>query len=205
LRKRFLAVLMAVAIAAPFASMLQAPATASPADEYAGPYFGDGNLPPGCIRDMSEDNPQNTCFHMLTGLNGLDSPQVDVLVLVPVSPTAERDMRIMRQSVEMWEAGIDYMASQMGLQWLTDGVDFHVTVDAIDPTGLTSMDRIDVTRDDAACSSRFEGSLLDVARSYELQITNDDATCEGATVAPPGLVLFEARLWRGLGSSDLGP
>jgi len=70
---------------------------------------------------------------MRTGLNALDSPEVDVLVLVPVSPTAERDMRIMRQAVEMWEGGVDYLAPQMGLGWLADGVDFHITVDSFDP------------------------------------------------------------------------
>ncbi len=39
-------------------------ALASPEDDYSGPYFGDGNLPPGCIRDMSRTNPDNDCFHM---------------------------------------------------------------------------------------------------------------------------------------------
>ena len=94
------------------------PAAASPEEHYSGPYFGEDNFPPGCIRDMSRLNPDNICHHMRTDLNALDSPKVDVLVMVPVSPTAERDMRIMRQSVEMWEGGIDYLAGQMGLDWL---------------------------------------------------------------------------------------
>ena len=58
-------------------------ASASPGDDYVGPYFGDKNLPPGCIKDMSRDNPDNDCFHAKVGLNALDSPQVDVAVLVP--------------------------------------------------------------------------------------------------------------------------
>jgi hypothetical protein len=41
----------------------------------------------------------------------------------------------MRQSVEMWEGGIDYLAGQMGLNWLATGMDFHITVDYIDLTG----------------------------------------------------------------------
>jgi len=110
-------------------------AQASPADDYVGPYFGDGNLPPGCIKDMSRDNPANVCYHGKLGLNALDSPQIDVAVLVPVSPTAERDMRIMRQAVESWEGGIEYLSGEMGLDWLQDGVDFHITVDSIDLTG----------------------------------------------------------------------
>ncbi len=44
-------------------------------------------------------------------------------------------MRIMRQSVEMWEGGIDYLAGQMGLDWLESGVDFHITVDYVDLQG----------------------------------------------------------------------
>lgn len=114
---------------------LVGPANASPADDYDGGYYGDGNLPPGCIKDMSPSNPANECYHLKLGLNGLDSPQVDVAVLVPVSPTAERDMRIMRQAVEMWEGGIDYLAGEMDLPWLAEGVDFHITVDYVDLTG----------------------------------------------------------------------
>ena len=59
------------------------PAGASPGDDYSGPYFGADNFPPGCIRDMSATNPGNVCHHMRTGLNALDSPKVDVLVMVP--------------------------------------------------------------------------------------------------------------------------
>src|SRR5690606_8546225 len=112
-----------------------ASAVAGTPDQYAGPYFGDGNLPPGCITDMSRDNPDNVCHHMRTDLNALDSPQIDVLILVPASPLAERDMRIMRQSIVMWDAGIVNLANQTGLDWLADGVDFHVTLDVIDLTG----------------------------------------------------------------------
>jgi hypothetical protein len=128
-----LAVLLALVVGGPAA--LVAPAGASPSEQYSGPHFGAGNLPPGCVRDMSPNNPANVCHHMRTGMNGLDSPEVDVLVMVPVSPTAERDMRIMRQAVEMWEGGIDYLAEQVGLGWLADGMDFHVTVDYVDPAG----------------------------------------------------------------------
>ena len=110
-------------------------AEASPADSYSGPYFGAGNLPPGCIANMVKPAPENICYHMRTNLNSLDSPQVDVLVMLPVSPTAERDMRITRQAIEMWEGGIDHLAREMGLDWLADGMDFHITVDHFDPAG----------------------------------------------------------------------
>jgi hypothetical protein len=115
--------------------IVSGPAAANPGEHYSGPYFGADNFPPGCIRDMSHKNPANICHHMRTDLNALDSPKVDVLVLVPVSPTAERDMRIMRQSVEMWEGGIDYLAGQMRLDWLAAGMDFHITVDHVDLAG----------------------------------------------------------------------
>lgn len=110
-------------------------ASASPGSDYSGTHFGNGNLPAGCVVDRSPTNPANICHHMKVGLNGLDSPQVDVAVLVPVSPTVERDLRITRQAVEMWEGGIDYLADQMGLGWLAAGMDFHITVDAVDLTG----------------------------------------------------------------------
>lgn len=112
-------------------------ASASPADDYVGPYFGDKNLPPGCIKDMSRDNPDNVCYHAKVGLNALDSPKIDVAVVVPASPTAERDLRILRQAAEAWEGGIDYLSGEMGLGWLRDGVDFRITPDVV---GLTEGD-----------------------------------------------------------------
>lgn len=100
---------------------------ASPSDDYVGPYFGDGNLPPGCIVDRSRENPENICYHGKVGLNALDSPKVDVAVLVPASPTAERDLRIMKQAADAWAGGIDYLAGEMGLGWLRDGVEFTIS------------------------------------------------------------------------------
>lgn len=94
---------------------------------YSTTHFGEGNLPAGCIVDRDQDNPDNQCHHLKVGLNNLDSPKVNVAVLVPVSPTAERDMRIMRQSVEMWGGGLDHLARQMDMDWLADGVEFNVT------------------------------------------------------------------------------
>ncbi len=117
------------------AAVAHLPASATQRADHSGPSFGDGNLPQGCIVSRSALDPANDCFHMKVGLNALDSPQVDVAVLVPVSPTVERDMRITRQAVQMWEGGIDHLAEQMGLGWLADGVDFHVTIDQIDLTG----------------------------------------------------------------------
>lgn len=103
-------------------------AAASPADRWAGPYFGDGNLPPGCLTELHVSD----CYHMRTGLNALDSPKIDVLVVVPVSPFAERDARIQTQAVEVWAEGIDHLARQMGLTWLSDAVEFRIAVNHID-------------------------------------------------------------------------
>lgn len=130
MRHKILAVLVGLAL------VMAAPtAKAGPSQDYRGPYFGANNLPPGCTRSHAVDDPNNICYRMRTGLNALDSPKVDVVVLVPVSPTAERDLRIMRQSVEMWEAGIDHLAKEMDLDWLEEGMDFHVTLDYFDPAG----------------------------------------------------------------------
>ena len=131
MRKLLRLLLPAVVAAALVTGAVSYADTSAPAvGPYSQSYFGDGNLPPGCVRDMNLDNPDNQCFHMRTGLNALDSPQVDVLVLVPASPTAERDMRVMRQVVEMWEGGIEQLARRMRQPWLTQ-VDFHITVDAL--------------------------------------------------------------------------
>ena len=112
MRKRT-AVLFGVVVSM-LAMTANTPVKATVADDYSGPYFGAGNLPPGCVADM-EVSPENICHHMRTDMNGLDSPQVDVLLLLPVTATIERDLRIMRQAVEMWEGGIDTLSPQMGL------------------------------------------------------------------------------------------
>src|SRR5688500_2589779 len=107
MRNRVAAVVLAVLALVGAGLSFGAPAVvAGPGEEYDGPYYGAGNFPPGCTAERAV-GPEHQCHHMRVDMNGLDSPQVDVLVLVPVSATAERDMRIMRQSVEMWESGID--------------------------------------------------------------------------------------------------
>ncbi len=89
---------------------------------------GHDNVQPGCITLHRELNP---CHQIATSMNGLDTPKIDVLILVPASPFAERDMRILRQSTEMWADGIDWMAEDIGLQWLADGVEFHIFMEMI--------------------------------------------------------------------------
>ena len=121
------------------------PAVASPGDDYTRSYFGDGNLPAGCVVDRDPLNPDNTCYHMKVGLNALDDPQIDVAVLAPVSPGVERDLRVGEQAVQMWGEGIDYLADEMGMEWLADGVDFDITTYElkVDPAGLL-VDPIDL-------------------------------------------------------------
>jgi hypothetical protein len=117
------------------ASLLASPAAAdSPAD--IGLRFSlveeTDTIQPGCTAYDVEDNP---CHQIATMMNGLDSPKIDVLILVPASPFAERDSRIMRQSVQMWADGLTWLAADMGLQWMADGVEFHIAVEMIDATG----------------------------------------------------------------------
>ncbi len=108
------------------AALLVPSALGSPSDTYAGPHTGDGRLPAECIVDRDPINPDNRCYHLKVGLNALDSPKVDVVVLIPVSPASERDMRIAVQSVQMWEDGIKHLATQMDLPWLADGLEMDV-------------------------------------------------------------------------------
>lgn len=124
---------------------LGAPAASAPSDDFTRSYFGDGNLPAGCVVDRDPLNPDNTCYHMKVGLNALDDPQIDVAVLAPVSPGVERDLRVGEQAVQMWGEGIDYLADEMGMEWLADGVDFNITTYElkVDPAGLL-VDPIDL-------------------------------------------------------------
>ena len=136
---------------------LGAPASSAPADDFTRSYFGDGRLPAGCIVDRDPINPDNECYHMKVGLNALDDPQIDVAILAPVSPVVERDLRVAEQAMQMWGDGVDYLADEMGLDWLADGVDMNITTHelVVDPAGLltepldlvatTSRDKINLT------------------------------------------------------------
>lgn len=124
-----------------------APATSAPSDDYTRSSFGDGNLPAGCVVNRDPLNPDNVCYHMKVGLNALDDPKIDVAILVPVSPVAERDIRVSEQAVQMWAEGVDYLADEMGMDWLADGVDMNITTHKlkVDPAGLLTepIDLID--------------------------------------------------------------
>ena len=47
----------------------------------------------------------------------------------------------MRQSVEMWDGGIDHLAKQMNMDWLAEGVQFNVTTKLVpvDANGLPTQ------------------------------------------------------------------
>lgn len=128
--RRLVLVLVALALAL----LGIAPAQGSPSESYLRPHFGNGSIPAGCIVDRDPINPDNHCYHMKVGLNALDSPKVDVDVLIPVSPAAERDMRVATQAVQMWDDGLHYLARQMNLPWLAKGFEMDVRTHAI-PVG----------------------------------------------------------------------
>ncbi len=98
------------------------------------------NLPPGCTADWIEVGDATDsiarftdgCYHMRADLNALDSPIIDVLLIVAASPWAERDLRAMQQVIDMYEAGFAYLAEQEGMTWLAEGVEFHVSIDRWD-------------------------------------------------------------------------
>jgi hypothetical protein len=138
-RRLSLVALVAAVLAAvlPTAQASDTDTTLSAMEVYEGPHLGANNFPPGCTRDASRDNPENVCFHQkdLSSLNPLGTAQIEVLLLVPASPTAERDIRIMRQAVAMWDGGIHFLGPRMGMPWLNN-VRFHVTLDVVnDATG----------------------------------------------------------------------
>jgi hypothetical protein len=132
--RRLIVALAALAVAfvvVPFAQ-------GGPQEFYAGPHFGNGKVPAGCLVDRDPINPDNHCYHMKVGLNALDSPKVDVAVLIPVSPAAERDMRAATQAVQMWDDGIHYLADHMDLPWLKQGfeMDVRTRLVPVDDNGL---------------------------------------------------------------------
>lgn len=94
-------------------------------------HYGVGNLPVGCTGESTGSTPHFTdgCYHMRTDLNYLDTPVIDVLLVPPASPHAERDLRLMRQAIEMWDAGVHDLAPQLDMDWLAEGVEFNILVD----------------------------------------------------------------------------
>lgn len=118
-----LTILLALALATP---LVPGQAAHGGADQ----HYGLGNLPAACTT-ASTSGPHFTdaCYHMRTDLNSLDTPIIDVLLVTPVTPYPERDLRVMRQAIEMWEAGIDHIAPQLDMDWLADNVEFNIFLD----------------------------------------------------------------------------
>jgi hypothetical protein len=128
-------VVLVMLLAAGLAGIL--PAVTAQEGGAGGPFFGDGNRPPGCTTSFQTVSVGNgltaprfldDCYHMRIDLNNLDSAKIDVLIVPPVSPYPERDLRAMYQSIEMWRDGIDYLAPKLGLNWLKSGVEFHIFI-----------------------------------------------------------------------------
>jgi hypothetical protein len=165
----------------------------------AASHFGDGNIPAGCILDRDEANPDNKCFHMKVGLNALDSPTVNVAVLVPVSPFAERDMRIMRQAVEMWDGGLHKLSKEMNLGWLSKGVKFNVTTKLVpvDANGLPTQAINLVKPKIVVIATNPVGGIgigIDpVAFVGELGLTGESGAPCGSIPNPFSMMAWEAR------------
>jgi hypothetical protein len=196
------------------AASLTTGAVASPADDYVGGHFGDGNLPAGCIKDYRTTNPDNHCYHMKTGLGALDSPIIDVALVIPASPDAELELRVIRQAVQSWEGGIHYLAGEMGLDWLKNTVKFHITptiagaasADPTNPDDVSTYPLVDPEIVVVAADPAGQGIGIDpVAQTtyaeensaYNLGILNDDMVpCDN--IANP----FRLDTWKGMPGYD---
>ena len=163
---------------------------------YHGPYFGKNNFPPGCTREASSDDPANICFRMkdLSRLNPLGTAEIEVLLLVPLSGTAERDMRIMRQAVAMWDGGIHYLAPKMGLSWLGN-LRFHVTLDFVDPSQGIQIPALPVPPDIVVVG--FNPSAGTGAGLDPLQLAG-----VGGVPCPPIAAPFDMNYWHSLPGFD---
>lgn len=175
---------------------------ASPSEYYVGGFYGEHNLPPGCIADSDPNNPDNRCYHQKVGLNALDTPNIDVAILVPVSPTAEQAVRIIRQAVEAWQGGIHYLAGQMGMPWLRDGVHFTINVKEVDlskthpdPISLVDPEIVIIASQDAGGI----GLGIDpVAAANSLQILPSPAGVPCMRVDNP----FSMKTWKSMPGFD---
>ena len=129
---RFVTALVVVVLIAAL-SQFSSRAGASPAEEYTGTHFGDGNMPPGCEHESFVNYENNACHHMRTGLNALDSPQVDVLIMVPVvADRRARHARSCARPSRCGKAGIALPRRRWDWTGSAEGMHFHVTVDVVD-------------------------------------------------------------------------
>ncbi len=61
------------------------------------------------------------CFHQFM-VNKPDTASIDVLIVPPTGATSLRDANLLRESVQMWEAGLKQGAHTSGMDWLRDGI-----------------------------------------------------------------------------------
>ena len=126
--------------------------SAARAEEEHGPYFGDGNVPacagrdgggaggrhrePGLLAGEHRDPglPPHAHRHERARLAGGRRARHGAGLAGRPSATCASCAR----PIEMWEGGIDYLARQMELDWLAEGMNFHITVDAVDVDAATA-------------------------------------------------------------------
>ncbi|MEA3203293.1 MAG: hypothetical protein QOI63_968 [Thermoplasmata archaeon] len=63
----------------------------------------------------------DACFHQFM-VNAPDTAHIDVAIVPPPGPLGLRDAALLRQSVQMWEAGLKAGAHTSGMDWLRDGL-----------------------------------------------------------------------------------
>jgi PKD repeat protein len=180
--RKSLSLMLATTVAAlsfvGLSAVTAAPAQASPADDYMGGHFGDGNLPAGCVRDYHVTNPDNRCYHLKTDLNALDSPIIDVALVVPAAPDAELELRVMRQAIQSWEGGIHYLAGEMGMPWLKNGVKFHIT-----PTIMGAAQADPTDPDQVSTYPLYDPEIVVIAADPVGEGIGVDPTDSGQTVS----------------------
>ncbi len=134
--------------------------------------------PPGCNEDSVPDTASlggvstsvrrftDDCHHMRANVNDPEDPEVDILIVPPVSPLPERDLRILRQGANMWDAGVDFLAPTIGLDWFAEGFNINVFVDPADlHTGAVWDPEIIVITTDVAAFT-YAGIGIDAPVSF---------------------------------------
>lgn len=81
----------------------------------------------------------DSCFHQFM-VNSPDTPTIDVAIVPPPGAFGLRDANLLKQSVQMWEDGIQHGARGAGMGWLADGFQLNPYVVGVDvPIGASEV------------------------------------------------------------------
>jgi hypothetical protein len=133
-------------------------------------------------------------------LYDMDTTDIDAIIMPPAGPLTLRDLQLLKQSVQAWDAGIDELAPA----WLRDGLDIDVYIlglDYIPPEVLWDPEIIILTAEPYPLLRTFVGAGLEPIGFVQSVIGTAPYVCHGQPLPDPQAIMSNPGFHQHPGSS----